>query len=372
MKSFVTKIIVLFFMLCGLPLLGVWIAGYPVEQYLEFPPATRYVQHAPLSWKVFCLYALFIFALVLPFVRHWVIRHKDVSSDEAGDTARRTTRGTAGRSNFPWWGSVGAGLIAVSWVFAWLRFPWFDFLQNHTFTPLWIGLILVINALCYARTGFCLMLARPRLFLLLFPVSALFWWFFEYLNRFAQNWYYVGGNYGPIEYFFYATLPFSTVLPAVLSLREWMLRSSKLDCFSSFVSFRPGFPRLTAMCVLAFAGLGLTGIGVWTNFTFSLLWISPVLIIISLETLMGERHVLSDIIEGNWKTVVASALAALVCGFFWEMWNVYSQARWIYSIPYVHVFKIFEMPLLGWAGYLPFGLECAVVAGMVGRMVSKD
>jgi hypothetical protein len=27
----------------------------------------------------------------------------------------------------------------------------------------------------------------------------------------------------------------------------------------------------------------------------------------------------------------------------------------------VHEYKIFEMPILGYAGYLPFGLECLAV-----------
>ena len=58
-------------------------------------------------------------------------------------------------------------------------------------------------------------------------------------------------------------------------------------------------------------------------------------------------------------------LAALVCGFFWEMWNFYSLARWTYSIPYVQRFHLFEMPILGYGGYLPFGLECLVVGTLV-------
>jgi hypothetical protein len=44
------------------------------------------------------------------------------------------------------------------------------------------------------------------------------------------------------------------------------------------------------------------------------------------------------------------------------MWNAYSLVHWEYSIPYVHTFKIGEMPILGYAGYLPFGLECLAVA----------
>jgi len=65
--------------------------------------------------------------------------------------------------------------------------------------------------------------------------------------------------------------------------------------------------------------------------------------------------------------VAAYAFAALICGFFWEMFNRLSDARWVYSIPYVHGAKIFEMPLPGFAGYLPFGLECAMVIDLVQR-----
>jgi len=38
---------------------------------------------------------------------------------------------------------------------------------------------------------------------------------------------------------------------------------------------------------------------------------------------------------------------------------------WIYSIPYIDRFHLFEMPILGYSGYLPFGLECAVVSELL-------
>jgi hypothetical protein len=47
------------------------------------------------------------------------------------------------------------------------------------------------------------------------------------------------------------------------------------------------------------------------------------------------------------------------------LWNFWSLAKWKYSIPFAHRFEIFEMPLLGYAGYLPFGLECAVVGRLL-------
>lgn len=63
----------------------------------------------------------------------------------------------------------------------------------------------------------------------------------------------------------------------------------------------------------------------------------------------------------SWLLFIITALAGLICGFFWEMWNYYSLSRWEYVIPQVHGFQLFEMPLLGYAGYLPFGLTCVAI-----------
>ena len=76
--------------------------------------------------------------------------------------------------------------------------------------------------------------------------------------------------------------------------------------------------------------------------------------------------------NGDWRYLFTWALAALFCGFFWEMWNFYSHAKWVYSVPYFQAFHIFEMPLLGYTGYLPFGLECAcVIQVFYGRETSR-
>ncbi|MCP4374213.1 MAG: hypothetical protein GY797_39845, partial [Deltaproteobacteria bacterium] len=196
----------------------------------------------------------------------------------------------------------------------------------------------------------------------------IFWWFFEYLNRFVQNWHYLGVDFTPWEYFLYATLSFSTVLPAVLGIRDLIISSSWLETgFINFLKINKVKARPTAITGLVMSGLGLLGIGVWPDYLFPLLWISPFLIIISVMTLFGEKHVLSDIAGGDWRVVISSALAALICGYFWEMWNYFSLAKWVYSVPFVHRFEIFEMPVLGYAGYLPFGLECAVIGGLINK-----
>jgi hypothetical protein len=96
-------------------------------------------------------------------------------------------------------------------------------------------------------------------------------------------------------------------------------------------------------------------------------WISPALVIICLQALAHRPTVLAPLADGDWRGLVSYASAALVCGFFWEMWNYGSLARWEYSVPYVGRFHIFEMPLLGYAGYLPFGIECAAIAALLSR-----
>jgi len=349
-------------MLVGLPLLGVILAGKPAGGYLSFPPLTRYVRHAPFSWYVFIPLALVIAAAVAPVA---------VRAFQAWCRGRIEKRRGQGRS-FPWWGWCGLGIGAAGWMLAWTRLDWMAALQPHTFTPLWIAYIIVINAVSQRSAGRCLMCSRPVYFLLLFPLSAAFWWFFEYLNRFVQNWYYVGPGLTPWSYFWYATLPFATVLPAVLSTCEWLRNAAWVRRgFTNLPQLSPSRPRRLAAGALLTAAAGLFFIGVWPNALFPLLWLAPLLIVVSIQTLLGQRHLLSEIAAGDWRRAVAAAAAALICGGFWEMWNACSLAKWKYSIPFVHRFQLFEMPVLGYAGYLPFGIECVVIGDLLQRAVGS-
>jgi len=356
-----TRLLVLCGMLLGLPLLGIVLAGKPVGPYLEFPPKTHYVEHAPFSWAAFLALAAFLIAVVSPFMIQGLTRRPEALTGSSFRSRR-----------FPWWGWAGMAWTAAAWVVAWNRFSWVGPLQPHTFFPLWAGYILVVNALTYHRTGRCLLTHRTGFYLTLFPLSAAFWWFFEYLNRFVQNWYYVGSDFDAWAYFWYATLAFSTVLPAVLATREWVRSFSRLRArFRGVFPIGVAHPRMVSGAVLALAGAGLAGIGVWPNFLFPLLWVSPLLILVSLQGLASEPNVFSPLAQGAWDGMVTAALAALVCGMFWEMWNAGSSARWIYTIPYVQRFQVFEMPVLGYAGYLPFGVECVVVVDLLSGGAGK-
>ena len=340
----------------GLPLFGMLWAGEPLGRYLEFPPRTNYVAHEPFSWPVFLTLALAI-ALVVGPVLLRVVK----------ENLRRSSSPTQhSRAPFPRWGWLGIGWTALWWVTAWTRFPWLAAVQEQTFTPLWLGYIVSVNACTFARIGRCMMLHRPRYFLSLFPLSAAFWWLFEYLNRFVQNWYYVGVvELSALEYFLRATIPFSTVLPAVLGTTELLT-----SCPAMSAGLRQCKPvhllsvKSVGWLLLILSCLGLLSIGLWPNYLFPLVWVGPLLLVVSFQTLVSQQSVVSSLAQGDWRNVWVPALAALICGTFWELWNWKSLAHWEYAIPFVQRFQLFEMPLLGYAGYLPFGLECVAVADL--------
>jgi hypothetical protein len=80
---------------------------------------------------------------------------------------------------------------------------------------------------------------------------------------------------------------------------------------------------------------------------------------------MRERCVLDPAGEGDWSVFFRFAVAALACGLCWETWNYCALAKWVYAVPWVHRFQIWEMPLIGFGGYLPFGVECAAVTAWI-------
>ena len=340
----------------GLPLLGVLAAGQSVSRYREFPPLTRYVAHAPFSAPLFT--GLAILGLLVAALFCLQVSRKN------GTAPGRTI---PHRYPFPWWARLGLLLLLAGWWLAWNRFPWFAPWQAHTFLPLWLGYILVVNGLTRVRSGSSLLTRQPGFFLALFPLSAVFWWFFEYLNRFVQNWYYVGiEDFSPLAYVLHASLSFATVLPAVLSTEELLATSTRLTeplASSRAIGCQGG--KAPAVIMLLASAAGLAGIGLWPDYLFPLLWLSPLLIITAGQMLTGRPTVFAGIGRGDWRPVWLPALAALCCGFFWELWNFKSEAHWIYSIPHVQKFHIFEMPVLGYLGYLPFGLECRVVADLI-------
>lgn len=342
----------LFLLLAGLlPLLGAASTGTPIAPFLAFPPTTTATVAPALAGPVAIALGLAIVAVLAPFLlRIWRAGHAPNPPACA----------------FPRWGWIGVALLLFSWVIAWTRLPAFAELQRYSFTPLWLGYIVSINALSYRRSGRCLLRDRPGFLALLFPLSALFWWYFEYLNRFVRNWHYEGiDSLSAVQYVLEASVPFATVLPAVLSTAQWLGTFDRGQrAFGRWYRMPWVCHRATGWVALLLGGGGLVAIGRWPQLCYPLVWIAPFGLLYALQALPGHRPLCVALARGDWRPVVLPALAALVCGFFWELWNYGSLARWVYTVPYVTTLHLFEMPLLGYAGYLPFGLVCAAVVDL--------
>jgi len=91
----------------------------------------------------------------------------------------------------------------------------------------------------------------------------------------------------------------------------------------------------------------------WPNEAFPFVWVAPILILEPIAYYNGVPCILLEVKRGHFLPLVAITTSTLINGFWWECWNFYSDPKWIYTIPYVGFWKIFEMPALGYLGY-PF------------------
>jgi hypothetical protein len=351
----------------GLPLAGAALAGRDLRPLWRFPPPLVIPRdHPAFSW----IAAGMVLAVSGVIAGGW-FRGR-------GATRRRRGRPTAveasaprlatrERRPFPWWGWGAIIWTLLWWWLAWTRQPWFAWGQRYTFTPLWLGLILIANALAMGRGGAALMTRAPAEWLKLFAASAAFWWVFEWLNRFVHNWHYLGAaGVGAGEYAVHATTCFSTVLPAVAGVREWLGTMPRLQArLQNGPAWSWMVSRRTAAVAVAAGAAGLVLTGAQPLYFYPALWAAPLLIGVGWSVLAGAGGWWREAAAGDWRDGGSWALAALACGFFWELWNWHSLAKWIYTVPFVQRWPVFEMPVLGYTGYLTFGLECALAAGWV-------
>lgn len=256
-------------------------------------------------------------------------------------------------AQWPPHGWAGLTLLCVCWPLNW-KLP--GMRTAYLFFPLWLGYILAVDALVLGRTGSSLWTRSRREFALLFATSAPVWWIFEAINRRTANWEYLGSNtFTELEYYLLCTLSFSTVMPAVFETAELARTFRWQERFAC----GPRLKLTPALSLAVFAvGGGMLGLTLlWPRYFYPLVWVSLWLMLEPLNRWLGRPHLLQYLQQGDWRPLVSLSLGALICGFFWEMWNYYSYPKWIYHTPGAQFLKIFEMPLLGYGGYIPFALE---------------
>jgi hypothetical protein len=242
----------------------------------------------------------------------------------------------------------------VSWIAQW-------------FTPLmWTGYILFIDGVILSRKGTSLLSRYPKEFAILAVISIAGWELFEGYNVLLKNWRYV---YLPENMFVRFTgyaWSFATISPGMFltyELLESFLpgrnpdRSPRLGnaLFSSLVLF--GLVCVTVPLVLP------------SPYMTPLVWIGWAFFLDPINQRLGERSFVSELFSGKPRSTLIMFLAGLVCGLLWEFWNYWAVTKWEYSVPYLGHIKLFEMPVLGFLGFLPFAVESYAIYVFIRRLL---
>jgi len=204
----------------------------------------------------------------------------------------------------------------------------------------WAGVLIALDGLARWRRG-ASPLRTPGDWAATAAASIVAWDIFELVNLRLRNWWYVGVPKDPWEGTVFAAVSFATVLPAM------RLGLAQLEGPPVVV-----VPQRRLLKVAAGASM-LVLVLLWPRLLFPLAWIFlwPIG-----EALAGAR------------VRFQVAAVGVPLGLLWEALNWGCARGWIYTVPFFDRPKLFEMPLPGYLGYLPFALECAAALAVLDRL----
>ena len=239
-------------------------------------------------------------------------------------------------------------------------------LVGRWFTPIvWTGYVLFMDALVFRLTERSYLTTHRAEGVLVALASIVGWWIFEFYN--APRFWRGGEDAVGVWWQYHRMEPnlflrrvgydwsFATIFPA-LFLTAAALRASVL----ARVRVRPWrpSPRLLRVAVAVGAAASLLPFVVVSPLLVPLVWTGLVLVLEPLNARAGRPSWLADLARGDASRLVSLVAAGAICGVLWEFWNYWAITKWTYTVPYVGDPKVFEMPVLGYLGFLPFAPEC--------------
>ncbi len=273
-------------------------------------------------------------------------------------------------SCFPWFGFLGLVIIIISGIGLYLNLWFFETFM----TPAcWTGLILFLDALNYRLAGNSLIKTRRKEFLWMLPWSIALWYFFEFYNLFIQNWYYVGLPESRILRYFGYFWSFATIWPGVFEIFD-LIRNSNLIMSIQINPFRLSKVMLNVSVIFGMVCMVLPIIVSHkpASYMAVLVWLGMIFIIDPINYRNRGFSLWENLSKGSLTILIQLFLTGLIAGIFWEFWNYWATAKWIYSVPILGHIKVFEMPILGYLGFLPFAVEVYVMWELVKKIIKVD
>lgn len=221
----------------------------------------------------------------------------------------------------------------------------------------WWPLIFFLEGLLFRKQGKYWLISRPGKFLALACWSVTSWLVFEVFNLVLTNWRYAGMlPHWWLRWPGYA-LAFATVLPGVLLtarvLAAYGAWTGSRGQARTWLCWEPFFLLLGTACLV----LPLT----FPRYAFALAWGATFFLLDPINDLLTGNSLTRRWLAGERREIFYLLTTGIICGLWWEMWNYPSAAKWVYTLPILNFGRIFEMPILGYLGFLPFALECAVM-----------
>ncbi len=228
----------------------------------------------------------------------------------------------------------------------------------------WWSYILVADNLLLKLRGRSLLVGRGRELWRTLPLSVFIWLLFESYNFSIRNWSY---DIAPIQlwqrWLGYA-VSFATVLPGIFvtsDLVEQLLGRPSGPAASEHQAVSFENRSVASPLFLAFGASMTVAPLVWPRYFFPLVWLGPIFLLDPLLEKFGVQSLGSSIFSGDRRRTWSLMLGGLFCGFMWEFWNYWAGSKWIYTVPFFGKWKVFEMPVLGYLGFMPFALECWIL-----------
>lgn len=251
-------------------------------------------------------------------------------------------------------------------------FPWWR-ITRWTTPVCWWSYILIVDAWIYRRKGTSMLTARREFLALLCLLSIGFWCVFEAYNRLMPGWLYVNLAANEAVRFIGYGLSFATILPGIF------LTCELLQSYRIFERTGRGFGKFSdltlnvstwigvAFCVVpVFLPVGVRG------YLWGLVWLGWMLMLEPINYRRAMPSLYRDWEQGEWTRTIQLLAAGGVCGLLWEFWNMWAFTKWVYIFPSGESAKYFEMPWIGFLGFLPFALDCFAAFHFVASFYTRE
>jgi hypothetical protein len=248
--------------------------------------------------------------------------------------------------------NLGVGMLALAASAAALALG-APFMTTWFYSFAWWSCLLILDGFNVRRTGISPLFTGGRDFLFVAYISVPVWLIFELFNLRLRNWsYHAVPASLPVRWLGYA-VAFATVIPAIKEFATLFA-----GVFRAALRFPP--LRVTRNLLRASLGLGAVLLVLplgWPRLFFPLVWLGFIFLLEPLNYRRRSVSFLRDLETGDGSRLLAWMAGGLAAGLTWELLNWWAGAHWEYHIPYFNFGRIFQMPVLGFGGFIPFALE---------------